>query len=172
MVDDAPVGSLPGNHPQAMKTELTRMEMLERLDGMTQAELAQVIEEQQKVMAEAKAIVDRAKTISKSKRTTAGLEVYDDVAMVFAEDKKFDAPTAVRALTKEQLRKICVLKPDATMAKKVFGEHSELYKACQKDNGFKLTVREATDADRLTVLAMSNPFQAEDADEVLELDSF
>jgi hypothetical protein len=163
-----PVGSVPGDHLHAMKTELTRMEMLELIDAMTEAELADLILKQQRVMEEAKAVIDRAKTVSKSRRAEGGLEVHGDVAMIFSPDKKFDPATAARTLTQEQLLSISVPKPDATKAKKVLGEHSELYKACQKDNGLKLTVREATDADRLIVIAMSNPSD----DESFELTDF
>lgn len=163
-----PVNTLPGDHPHAMKTEMTRMEMLEALDGMDSAELSQLIYDQQKVMENAKTLIDRAKVLAKARRTESGVELHGDVAMVFSEDSKFDALTAARVLSKEQLRSISVPKPDATLAKRVLGEHSELYKACKKSNGFKLTVREATDADRLVELAMSNP--ADIDDEVLDLD--
>lgn len=162
-----PVNVLPGDHPHAMKTEMTRMEMLEAIDGMTNAELAQLILDQQKVAEEAKALVDRAKAVSKSRRKESGTELHGDIVMVFAPSKKFNAKRAASALPPATLHSISLPKPDATLAKKILGEHSELYKACLEDYGFTLAVREATDADRLVELAMSNPA---DSDESFELD--
>jgi hypothetical protein len=164
-----PVSTLPGNHPRAMKTEIDRMELLENLDSLSNEELAQVIREHQQTISEAEAVVERAKTIAKGRRREPGLELHGNVAMVFSPNKRFDPKTAARTLAPQTLAKISVLKPDATRAKAILGEESDLYKACLKDNGFKLEVREATDDDRLKALAEQGSTEGL-ADEVFELD--
>jgi hypothetical protein len=146
------------------------MELLDHIDKLTSAELAELILVQQKVLEEAKAVVDRAKTVAKSRRTAEGMELHGDVAMVFTPSKKFDPKTAAGALKPSELASICVPKPDATMAKKVLGEHSPQYQACLKDHGYSLTVREANDSDRLVALAMANPAERENTED-FELDS-
>lgn len=161
-----PVRTLPGNHPAAMNTEIDRMELLEHLDDLSNAELADLIREQQRIVEEAKTLVDRAKAVAKKRRKDVGLELHGDTAMVFTSGKKFDAKTASRNLSQDQLLAISVPKPDATRAKRMFGEDSEEYKSCLKDNGFTLTVREATDEDRLKVLSEKS---AEDT-EIFDLD--
>ncbi|MCP9209700.1 hypothetical protein [Streptomyces cucumeris] len=163
-----PVNTLPGDHPYAMKTEMGRMEILEHLDDMSNAELARLIFEQERVAAEAKALVDRAKVVAKSRRKEVGIEVHGNVTFAFTAGKKFDAKTAARHLSPQQLLEISVPKPDANQAKKVLGENSELYKKCQKDNGYTLTVRETTDDDRLAVLATSTPRISDEEFEIVE----
>lgn len=149
-----PVRTLPGSHPAAMNTEIDRMELLEHLDDLPNTELAALIREQQKVLEEAKALVDRAKTVAKKRREGkgVGLELHGDVAMVFSSGKKFDPKMAVKSLDRHRLNQISISKPDATLAKKILGEDSEEYQSCLKDNGFTLTVRPATDDDRLKAL--------------------
>lgn len=166
-----PVNTLPGDHPRAMKTEIDRMELLDNLDKLSNAELADLIREQQQIAEEAKALVDRAKTVAKSRRTKVGLELHGETTMLFTSGKKFDAKTATRALPAETLQRISVSRPDATLAKKILGEESDLYESCLKDNGFTLTVREATDDDRLKALAERDA-QVPDVrgDESFELD--
>lgn len=166
-----PVNSLPGDHPRAMKTEIDRMELLENLGTLSNEELAEVIREQQQVIGDANALVDRAKAVVKGRRKEPGVELHGNTAMVFSPNKKFDAKTAARTLAPQTLAKISVPKPDATRAKEILGEKSDLYRACLKDYGFKLEVREATDDDRLKALderAAENPEVP--ADEVFELD--
>lgn len=161
-----PVRTLPGNHPAAMNTEIDRMELLEHLDDLSNAELAALIREQQKVEEEAKALIKRAKAIAKGRRKEVGLELYGDTALVFSSGKKFDAKTAIKVLDRTRLHQISILKPDATLAKKILGDDTEEYKSCLKDHGFTLTVREATDEDRLAALAET---PADVDDEIFEL---
>lgn len=159
-----PVNTLPGDHPNAMKTEIDRMELIDNLDKLSVSELADLILEQQRVAKEAADLVDRAKAVAKSRRTGLGTEIHGDVAMVFTSGRKFDARSAARNLTAEQLRSICELKPSAAKARKVLGEDSPEFTKCQVDNGFTLTVRPATDDDRLKAIDTSDDAEVFDLD--------
>jgi hypothetical protein len=162
-----PVNSLPGDHPHAMKTEIDRMELLDRLDTLDNAELAELITEQQKVLSDTKALIERAKVIAKSRRKEAGLELHGNVAMVYSTNQRFDESTAVKNLTPADLHRISTIKPDATLARAIFKDDPKKLQACMKDHGLKLEVREATDADRLAVLAEKK--QPVEVDEVFDL---
>lgn len=162
-----PVRTLPGDHPAAMNTEIDRMEMLERLDAMSTAELSDLIAEQQKVLEEAKTLVERAKAIAKSRRRDPGLELYGDVALVYSSNERFDEKTALKNLTTDDLKRICIPKPDATTARAAFRNEPDKLKLCMKSHGLKLEVRPATDEDRLKVLAEKS---APSDEEVFELD--
>lgn len=146
-----PVNALPGDHPRAMKTEMTRMELLNHLDQLSSAELADLVLKQQQAKADAETLIDRAKAVLKSRRSDEGLEMHGNVSAVFTSGKKFNAKLATANLTPEQLQAISVRKPDATLAKDFLD--ADTYAKCQADNGFTLTIREATDKDRLAVLA-------------------
>lgn len=149
-----PVGSLPGDHPHAMKTEMSRMELLDHLDNLSNAELADVIMEQQRVAKEAEAVAERAKAVIKGRRKQPGVEVYGNVTLVLSgSGEAFDAKTALRNLSAEDAQKICVLKPDAKKAREVFKDSLDKLKLCMKPKDLSLEVRETTDADRLRVLA-------------------
>jgi hypothetical protein len=143
-----PVSKLPGDHPHARKTETGDMDLAEHIDELSDDELAELILRQQEAMATAKDIIDRAKAVVKSRNKELATRVYGNVAMVFISGRKFDAVTARRNLSAEEYRSICMPKPDATLAKKILGEESAAYARTQKDNGWTLTVREATDKDR------------------------
>lgn len=144
-----PVNSLPGDHPRAMKTEMTYMELLDALPGMSPDELARVIAEQQKILSEAKTLVERAKDIAKGRRaeTGTGTEVHGGIALVYTSGTKFDGPTAKRNLTAEEYSKILLPKPDAALARALFKTEPDKLDLCLKDNGLTLTVRQATEED-------------------------
>jgi hypothetical protein len=91
---------------------------------------------------------DEAKKVMRARITESGTRVYDDIAVNAASNDRFDPTFALKNLTTEQYRSICVLKPDATTAKKVLGENSEAYKSTLKKGEWRLTVRMATDEDR------------------------
>lgn len=166
-----PVNSLPGDHPRAMKTEVDWMELLDNLGSLSNAELADVISEQQRILNEAKTVIERAKEVVKSRRKEIGTELHGNTALVFTSGKKFDAGYALAALPPDVLQTVCAPKPSPTLARAVLGEKSPLYQACLKDHGFTLTVREATDKDRLEVLTQRGAAAAPvAADEVFELE--
>jgi hypothetical protein len=165
-----PVNSLPGDHPRAMKTEIDRMELLENLDSLSDDELREVIAEQQRIFNDTKTLIERAKEIAKKRRKVPGLELHGDTAFVYSPNRKFDAATARRVLDVKTLANVSVSKPDATRAKQVLGEDSDLYKACVKESGLKLEVREATDEDRLRVLDERTTAAPETMDEDFDPD--
>jgi hypothetical protein len=162
-----PVRSLPGDHPHAMKTEIDRMELLDNLDKLSEAELAELIAEQQKILSETKALIERAKAVAKGRRKSPGLELHGSLALVYSTNDRFDEGKAIQNLSTADLHRISVSKPDATTARLVFKNEPEKLKACMKSHGLKLEVREATDEDRLKVLDEKAP--ASD-DEVFELE--
>lgn len=148
-----PVNTLPGDHPRAMKTEMSRMELLDHLDKLSNAELAGIIMEHQRAMDEAKTVVERAKAVIKSRNKEPGWEVHGDVTFVLSgSGEAFDGATALRNLSKEDVKKISVLKPDAKKAQTVFKDDPAKLKLCMKGKALTLTVRETTDEDRLKVL--------------------
>lgn len=148
-----PVNSLPGDHPHAMKTGVDRMELLDNLDRYSNEELARLIHEQQAELEKTKAVIDRAKAIAKGRRKQPGLELHGDVALVFSPNDRFSGTKAAKNLTAVELAKISILKPDPTLARKVFANNPERLALCLDKGDLKLEVREATDGDRLKILA-------------------
>ena len=147
-----PVNALPGSHPYAIKTEVDRMELLERLDGYSNDELAALILEQQKILADAKAVIDKAKDISRSRRKEAGLEVHGSVAVVYSTNDRFDPDLAMRNLEPGDLHRISTMKPDAKLARILFKGEPHKLAACIKKGALKVEVREATAEDHLKLL--------------------
>lgn len=143
----APVNTLPGDHPHAMKTEIDDMDMADHFDSMTDEELAEVIERQQQAKERAVYLVDKAKAVIKSRAVESGTRVYGDNAVILSSARKFDAATARKNLTSVDFQRILLPKPDATLAARVFENEPEKLVKCQKDNGWTLTVRKATDKD-------------------------
>ncbi len=145
-----PVSALPVGHPHSTKKEPTRVDLIDMLDKMSDAELAKVILEQEKVKKEAADIADRAKMIAKSRRGgTLGTEVHGGIALVYTSGVRFDAALAKRNLSPEDFKRILVRKADATLAKKIFEGEPEKLALCQKDNGPTLSVRPSTAADEI-----------------------
>jgi hypothetical protein len=165
-----PVNTLPSDHPHAMRTEIDRMELLDNLDKLSPEELARLIDEQQRLMKEAKALVDRAKQLSRERREGPGTEVYGDIAVVYSRNDRFDEQTARENLTPEDLAKISIPKPDAAVARAVFRNDPKKLQACMKSHGLKVEVRPATDGDRLKVLAEKGAQETGASDEVFTLD--
>ncbi|MFE0472495.1 hypothetical protein ACFW2V_12865 [Streptomyces sp. NPDC058947] len=163
-----PVRSLPGDHPHAMKTEIDRMELLDNLDKLSEAELAELIAKHQKILSETKALIERAKAVAKKRRKEPGLELHGGLAMVYSTNDRFDEGMALRNLSTADLHRISVSKPDAATARLIFKNEPEKLKACMKSHGLKLEVREATDEDRLKVLNEKAPPVD---DEVFELEN-
>lgn len=95
----APVNTLPGDHPHAMKTEIDDMDMADHFDSMTDEELAEVIERQQQAKERAVYLVDKAKAVIKSRAVESGTRVYGDNAVILSSARKFDAATARKNLT-------------------------------------------------------------------------
>jgi hypothetical protein len=91
---------------------------------------------------------EAAKTVLRARVTERGTRVYGDIAVNAAANSKFDPKLALRNLTPEQYRSICVLKPDGTQAKKLLGEESAAYQSTLAKGDWRLTVRLATDEDR------------------------
>lgn len=144
----APVNTLPGDHPHAMKTEIDDMDMADHFDKMTDEELAEVIDRQQALKDQATFLVDKAKAVIKSRAVESGTRVFGDNAVILSSARKFDAATARKNLAPADFQRILLPKPDATLAARVFENEPEKLTLCQKDNGWTLTVRKASDKDR------------------------
>ena len=159
-----PVTVLPEGHPHAVtaaKTNWSSMN-IDDLDALSDAELADLILEQERIKKEAADLAEQAKIIAKGRRGgDLGLDIQGDIALVFTSGEKFDAKLAVRALSGDDLKKILLPKPDATLARKIFENEPDKLAACMKDNGPTLTVRKATDDD-LAKYAASQPSNDED----------
>ena len=142
-----PVDTLPGDHPQAVKKETTPVN-IDMLDNLSDAELAEVILEQQKAEKAAKEIVEHAKGIAKSRRgNKVGTEVHGGIAFAYTSGMKFDGPTAQKNLSAEDFQRIVLPKADAALARALFKNQPKLLALCMKDNGPTLTVRPATNDD-------------------------
>lgn len=159
-----PVDVLPEGHPHAVKATKTDWSSMniDDLDALDDAELADLILEQEKIKKEAAELADRAKTVAKSRRgNSLGLDIKGDIALVYTSGSKFDAGYARRGLSPEDYQKILLPKPDATLARRIFENEPEKLEACLKDNGPTLTVRKATEDD-LAKFAESQPSEDED----------
>lgn len=159
-----PVTALPENHPHAVKAPNTDWSSMniDDLDALSDAELADVILEQERIKKNAADLAEQAKVIAKGRRGgNLGLDIQGDIALVFTSGEKFDAKLAARALTPVDFQKILLPKPDATLARKIFENEPAKLAACMKDNGPSLTVRKATDDD-LAKYAASQPTGDED----------
>lgn len=143
-----PVNTLPGDHPHAMNTEVSDMDLIDHLDDLSNDELADLILRQQAIAKDAEALIDKAKAVVKSREKTGGIRVYGDTAVVLTRTEKFDGPTAQKNLSASDYHLICVPKPDAKAARALFANDPEKLKLCLKDAGWTLAVRKATDKDR------------------------
>lgn len=166
-----PVNSLPGDHPHAMKTEVDRMELLELMAGMSDEELAETTLRYQRIMKEAEAIVEQGKKIAKKRRKGqgAGLELHGSAAFVFSRNRRFDSKAAISNLPPERFKQVAVTRADSKLAKAVLTE--EEYEKCLADYGYTLTVREATEADRVAALIVEEEVPAVASDEEFDLAS-
>ncbi len=154
-----PVTALPEGHPHAVKAPKTDWSSMniDDLDALSDAELADLILEQERIKKDAADLADQAKTIAKGRRGgKLGLDIKDGIALVYTSGAKFDGGLARRVLSKEDYEKILLPKPDATLARTIFKTQPEKLEACLKDNGPSLTVRKATEDD-LAKFAESQP---------------
>lgn len=136
---------------------------IDSLDGLSDEELTALAAEQAKVKSKAEAIVEKAKTILKSRRAPGTtLVVQGRYALVYKSGEKFDAKTALRNLSKEDYVRILRPKPDATHARKVFEKEPDKLALCLKDDGPSLTIREATEDDYAKVIADSVSLESSD----------
>lgn len=145
-----PLTALPEGHPHAVKAPKTNWSSMniDDLDELSDAELADLILEQERVKKEAAELADRAKAVAKSRRGgKLGLDVLGGIAMVYTSGEKFDAKVAARGLSPVDFQRILLPKPDATLARKIFENEPAKLAACMKDNGPTLTVRKATEDD-------------------------
>lgn len=146
-----PVTALPEDHPHAVKAPKTDWSNvdIDDLDALSDADLADLILEQERIKKNAADLADRAKVIAKGRRgSSLGIDLQGDIALVYTSGAKFDGVLARRHLAAEDYKKILLSKPDATLARKIFENEPEKLEACLKDNGPSLTVRKATDEDR------------------------
>lgn len=158
-----PVNQLPGkDRSRATKTKRDRMELIDHLDKMTNAELAKLILDKQRIMEEAKDLVEKAKQVCKGRRREVGIEVHGGITLAFEPQKAFDAARATQNLSAAELHRISILKPDAATARAVFKNDQKRLNLCLVDKGMKLAVREATEKDLRTTLEED---AAPDADE-------
>lgn len=159
-----PVTALPEDHPHAVKAQKTDWSNvnIDDLDMLSDAELAELILAQERIKKDAAELAEQAKTIAKSRRGgTLGLDIQDGIALVYTSGAKFDATLARRGLSAEDYKKILLLKPDATLARKMFENEPKKLAVCLKDNGPSLTVRKATEEDEAK-FAESRPKNDED----------
>lgn len=146
-----PLTALPEDHPHAVKAPKTDWSTvdIDSIDTLDDEALAAFILEQERIKKDAADLADRAKVIAKARRNgKLGLDIKDDIALVFTSGEKFDGKLAARNLNPVDYQRILLPKPDATMARKIFENEPEKLAACMKDNGPTLTVRRATDEDR------------------------
>jgi hypothetical protein len=102
-------------------------------------------------LAEAKllsALAEKAKEEIRRRTPRSGVTIFGSTAVVASRPMRFSADLARAALNKRQLEAISVTSPDATLAKKVLGPDSPLYRSVCKEGRITLAVRPATDDDR------------------------
>jgi len=118
---------------------------------LDEVELAAYIAKKEAQMKLLKDEADRAKKILKARTSSAGVRIFGEVAVIAKPNHRFDPGYARTNLSPEDYRAICILTPDATVAKKILGEDTDTYRKCLKDHGWSLTVRPATEDDYAAV---------------------
>lgn len=157
-----PLNASPAQQAPTTTPDRSDMDLMDNLDALNDAELAELINKHERIKRESADIADRAKAVAKSRRgNNPGLVIHGDLALIYTPGSKFDAGTARKNLNPVDFQRILLPKPDATLARKIFENEPEKLAACLKDNGPSLTVREATDEDRAKVAA-SDPSNDED----------
>ncbi|MBQ6358832.1 MAG: hypothetical protein IJI97_07795 [Clostridia bacterium] len=143
---------LPENHPYAYRparaaTISVPTEDPEFSDMTTEA----LAEYANRRLVEAKLATDlaeKAKEELRKRQPRNGVTIFGNTAVVASRPMRFDAALAKANLNKRQLDAISVSKPDATLAKKVLGADSPVYRSVCKEGKITLTIRTATDEDR------------------------
>lgn len=143
---------LPENHPYAYRPARASTIQVPTEDpefsDMTTEALAEYANRR---LAEAKLasdLAEKAKEELRNRKPRNGVTILGDTAVVASRPMRFDAALAKANLNKRQLDAISVAKPDATLAKKVLGENSPVYRSVCKEGKITLTIRTATDEDR------------------------
>lgn len=94
-------------------------------------------------------LAEKAKEEIRRREPRNGVTILGDTAVVASRPMRFDAALAAANLNRRQLEAISVTKPDATLAKKILGADTPLYRSVCKEGKITLTIRPATDDDRM-----------------------
>lgn len=93
-------------------------------------------------------LAEKAKEELRNRKPRNGVTIFGNTAVVASRPMRFDAALAKANLNRRQLDAISVSKPDATLAKKVLGADTPVYRSVCKEGKITLTIRTATDEDR------------------------
>lgn len=93
-------------------------------------------------------LAEKAKEELRNRKPRNGVTIFGNTAVVASRPMRFDAALAKAKLNRRQLDAISVSKPDATLAKKVLGADTPVYRSVCKEGKITLTIRTATDEDR------------------------
>lgn len=108
--------------------------------------------------------LDTAKKELGSRARRSGTRVVGNVSLNMSRSSRFSDEVAQKKLTKTQYRKICVTKADATLAKEILDENSELYKSlCVPGDNWTVKLGTATTKQKVLVAdgAVEDPFLVE-----------
>ena len=108
--------------------------------------------------------LETAKKEMGSRARRPGTRVVGNVALVMSRANRFSDDVAKEKLPKTLYRKICVTKADATLAKEVLDENSELYKSlCVPGDNWTVKIGAATTKQKVLVAdgAVEDPFLIE-----------
>jgi hypothetical protein len=114
-------------------------------------------------------LLEKAKEELGHRSKRPGTRVVGDVSVVLSRPNRFSGQLAEKVLNKTQLRRISVVKPDATLAKEVFGEDSPLYKSlCEVAENWTVKIGKASTKQKVLDAdgKLADPFVA--GDEIVE----
>lgn len=104
-------------------------------------------------------LANKAKEELRKREPRTGVTVLGDTAVVASRPHRFDASLAKKVLNRRQLEAISVTVPDASLAKKVLGADSPLYRSVCTEGKIRLEIRPATDEDREAAQIMDTAAQ-------------
>lgn len=148
------VHDLPEDHPFAPRPErrasaVSFHEEEPDFEQMNEAALVQWVHDREKMAASLADQAERAKSELKRRATGPGTRIIGDTAVITAPNERFEPKLAEKVLSHRDLEAISVRKLDGSKARDRFGKDSPVYRSMVRSFGWKMTLRQATDEDRI-----------------------
>ncbi len=135
--------------PERRATVVSFHEEEPDFDQMNEAALVQWVHDREKMAASLADQAERAKSELKRRATGPGTRILGDTAVITAPNERFEPKLAEKVLNNRDLEAISVRKLDGAKARDRFGKDSPVYRSMVRSFGWKMTLRQATDEDRI-----------------------
>lgn len=116
---------------------------------MNEAALVQWTHDRERLAADLADQAERAKSELKRRATGPGTRIIGNTAVITTPNERFDAKLAEEVLSPQDLEAISVRKLDGAKARNRFGRDSLVYRSLVRSFGWRMTLRQATEEDRI-----------------------